>query len=320
MKKAGGSCRRRPPAADRRRDHRARLERQVAGAERALCGDQGAARRLLHDRRADLDAALSWASRCPGAQFGAIEVARSGRDERMPMAQATMRAKPRRRWRAGATASWSPSAARTRDVAGAEDALSDAFAAALAIGRPRACPRHPEAWLMTRRGESRSMPRAGAAGSEASDICASWPRSWRPVAAATAAGPDERLAADVRLRASRDRQRHPRAADPADHPGLRRRNHRLGLPRLARDHGPAPVARQEQDPEAGIPVPGAGARGPARAARCGARGHLRRVRRRLVRSGRHRARRRNLAEEGIWLGRLVASLLPDEPEALGLWR
>ena len=30
------------------------------------------------------------------------------------------------------------------------------------------------------------------------------------------------------------------------------------------------------------------------------------------------ARRRNLAEESIWLGRLLASLLPDEPEALGL--
>jgi RNA polymerase sigma-70 factor (ECF subfamily) len=30
------------------------------------------------------------------------------------------------------------------------------------------------------------------------------------------------------------------------------------------------------------------------------------------------ARRRNLAEEAIWLGRLVASLLPQEPEALGL--
>jgi RNA polymerase sigma-70 factor (ECF subfamily) len=29
-------------------------------------------------------------------------------------------------------------------------------------------------------------------------------------------------------------------------------------------------------------------------------------------------RQRNLAGEGIWLGRLVASLLPDEPEALGL--
>ncbi len=30
------------------------------------------------------------------------------------------------------------------------------------------------------------------------------------------------------------------------------------------------------------------------------------------------ARRRNLAEEGIWLGRLVVSLMPKEPEALGL--
>ena len=30
------------------------------------------------------------------------------------------------------------------------------------------------------------------------------------------------------------------------------------------------------------------------------------------------SRRRNLAEEGMWLGRLVTSLLPDEPEALGL--
>jgi RNA polymerase sigma-70 factor (ECF subfamily) len=30
------------------------------------------------------------------------------------------------------------------------------------------------------------------------------------------------------------------------------------------------------------------------------------------------ARRRNLAEEAIWLGRLVASLLPEEPETLGL--
>src|SRR5262249_12479864 len=30
------------------------------------------------------------------------------------------------------------------------------------------------------------------------------------------------------------------------------------------------------------------------------------------------ARRRNLADEAIWLGRLVATLLPDEGEALGL--
>ncbi len=30
------------------------------------------------------------------------------------------------------------------------------------------------------------------------------------------------------------------------------------------------------------------------------------------------ARRRDLAGEGIWLGRLVVSLMPEEPEALGL--
>jgi predicted RNA polymerase sigma factor len=40
-------------------------------------------------------------------------------------------------------------AARTRDVAAAEDALSDAFAAALADWSRNGCPANPEAWLMT---------------------------------------------------------------------------------------------------------------------------------------------------------------------------
>src|ERR1700734_2725941 len=40
-------------------------------------------------------------------------------------------------------------AARTRDVAGAEDALSEAFAAALADWPGKGCPRNPEAWLLT---------------------------------------------------------------------------------------------------------------------------------------------------------------------------
>jgi len=39
-------------------------------------------------------------------------------------------------------------AARTRDVAGAEDALSEAFAAALADWPASAIPLSPEAWLM----------------------------------------------------------------------------------------------------------------------------------------------------------------------------
>jgi predicted RNA polymerase sigma factor len=40
-------------------------------------------------------------------------------------------------------------AARTRDVAAAEDALSAAFAAALADWPLNGCPSHPEAWLLT---------------------------------------------------------------------------------------------------------------------------------------------------------------------------
>jgi RNA polymerase sigma-70 factor, ECF subfamily len=40
-------------------------------------------------------------------------------------------------------------AARTRDVAGAEDALSEAFASALADWPVNGCPANPEAWLLT---------------------------------------------------------------------------------------------------------------------------------------------------------------------------
>src|SRR6202048_4800098 len=40
-------------------------------------------------------------------------------------------------------------ATRTRDVAAAEDALSEAFAAALADWPVKGCPSNPEAWLLT---------------------------------------------------------------------------------------------------------------------------------------------------------------------------
>src|SRR5262249_38852700 len=40
-------------------------------------------------------------------------------------------------------------AARTRDVVGAEDALSEAFASALADWPVKGCPANPEAWLLT---------------------------------------------------------------------------------------------------------------------------------------------------------------------------
>src|SRR5271169_4381540 len=40
-------------------------------------------------------------------------------------------------------------AARTRDVAASEDALSEAFASALADWPRNGCPSNPEAWLLT---------------------------------------------------------------------------------------------------------------------------------------------------------------------------
>src|SRR5262249_50193364 len=40
-------------------------------------------------------------------------------------------------------------AARTRDMAAAEDALAEAFAAALADWPQKGCPANPEAWLLT---------------------------------------------------------------------------------------------------------------------------------------------------------------------------
>src|ERR1700741_5620597 len=40
-------------------------------------------------------------------------------------------------------------AARTRDVAAAEDALSEAFASALVDGPLHGCPENPEGWLLT---------------------------------------------------------------------------------------------------------------------------------------------------------------------------
>ena len=65
---------RRAAAAGRDGDDRARGQRQDRSVERTLRGDQGTARRLFPDRVPDLDAAISWASRCPGASHGIVEV------------------------------------------------------------------------------------------------------------------------------------------------------------------------------------------------------------------------------------------------------
>ncbi len=105
-------------------------------------------------------------------------------------------------------------AARSGDLAAAEDALADAFAAALAEW-PRGRPSNPEAWLLTvaRRKliDAARRRRSGEAALE------HWQRLADGIDAAddAVAIPDRQPGPDVRLRASGDRRRHPRAADAA---------------------------------------------------------------------------------------------------------
>ena len=71
-------------------------------------------------------------------------------------------------------------AARKRDVAAAEDALSDAFAAALADWPARGIPDSPEAWLTAVARRRRSMRRGGGTPAKRPrTTCGSSPRNSR---------------------------------------------------------------------------------------------------------------------------------------------
>jgi RNA polymerase sigma-70 factor (ECF subfamily) len=210
-------------------------------------------------------------------------------------------------------------AARTRDVVGAEDALADAFASALVDWPTRAVPENPEAWLLAvaRRklidADRRRRSRADAAaqlGLLAEELEAA--------AASEAPIPDDRLALMFAC------------AHPAIDPGIRAPlilQTILGFDAatIASAFLVAPTAMgqrlvraKHKITQAGIPF-----RVPERA---DLRERLEAVLEAIYAAFAEgwsdpagtEARRRNLAEEAIWLGRLVASLLPDEPEALGL--
>jgi len=210
-------------------------------------------------------------------------------------------------------------AARTRDVAAAEDALADAFAAALVDWPEHGVPRAPEAWLLTvarrRWIDATRRRRSGEQGAGHLRLVA---EELEAAAAGETKLPDERLALMFACA-------HPALDPPVRAPLIlqtllgfdaatigsaflvspatmgqrlvraKRKIRDAGIP-LVVPEGPELAARLEAVLEALYAAFSEGWSDPAGT----------------------ETRRRNLAEEGIWLARLVAALLPDEPEALGL--
>ena len=210
-------------------------------------------------------------------------------------------------------------AARTRDVAGAEDALSEAFAAALVDWPKNGVPRNPEGWLLTvaRRKQIDALRLRQTADGAADHL-----RFLSEMASAQSESesslPDERLALMFTC------------AHPAIDAGIRAPlilQTVLGFDAATiasafliapSTMGQRLVRAKNKIKQAGIPfrVPERDELAPRLDAVLDAI-YATYTEGWSDPSGTE-ARRRNLADEAIWLGRLVASLLPEEPEALGL--
>ena len=209
-------------------------------------------------------------------------------------------------------------AARTRDVAGAEDALSEAFAAALADWPSTGVPRAPEAWLLTvARRKLIDAARRRRTGEEAAPTLALLTDEFDESGDGVGI-PDERL----RLMFA--------CAHPAIDAGVRAPlilQAVLGFDAatIASAFLVAPstmgqrlVRAKSRIRQAGIPF-----RVPEPDELAGRLDAVLEAIYAVYAEGWSdpagtQARSRGLAEEGIWLGRLVASLLPQQPEALGL--
>jgi RNA polymerase sigma-70 factor (ECF subfamily) len=210
-------------------------------------------------------------------------------------------------------------AARSRDVAAAEDALSEAFAAALATWPAQGIPRAPEAWLLSAaRRRLIDMARRRRTSEMAADHLLMSIEEAVAEAGDTGDVPDQRLRLLFACA-------HP-AIDPAMRSPLmlqtvlgldaatiaavflvppvtmgqrlvraKRRIRDAGIPFRLPEHADLP-ARLDAVLEAIYAAFSAGWADPAGLDQ----------------------RRQGLVEEAMWLGHLLAELLPDEPEALGL--
>jgi RNA polymerase sigma-70 factor (ECF subfamily) len=210
-------------------------------------------------------------------------------------------------------------AARTRDVAAAEDALAEAFAMALEEWPRRGVPDRPEAWLVTV-GRRKLIDAARRrvhrdASTEHLQLVA---EELDEAARRETDIPDERLALMFACA-------HPAIDRGVRAPLMLQTVLGFDAATIASAFLAAPAAMGQRLVRAKAKIRQAGIpfRVPHRAELC--------ERLASVLDAIYAAyaegwsdpagtdsRRRSLAEEGIWLGRLVGSLLPEEPEALGL--
>jgi RNA polymerase sigma-70 factor (ECF subfamily) len=209
-------------------------------------------------------------------------------------------------------------AARTGDVEAAEDALSEAFAAALTDWEAGGIPDNPEGWLMTvARRRAVDAVRRRRSGEDAMPHL-------QLMAEELASTQDNALMPDHRLALMFA------CAHPAIDPGIRAPlilQTILGFDAATIGSAflvsPAAMGQRLARAKSKIRQAGIPFRVPERA---DLRERLAAVLEAIYAAFAEgwsdpdgtEVRRRDLAEEAIWLGRLVVSLLPDEPEAIGL--
>jgi RNA polymerase sigma-70 factor (ECF subfamily) len=204
-------------------------------------------------------------------------------------------------------------AARTGDLAAAEDALADAFAAALADWPASGVPRSPEAWLMavSRRRLIDAARRRRTIGDAAAHV--------RLLAEELDAPMDDMAIPDGRL-ALMFACAHP-AIDPTVRAPLMLQTilgFDAGSIASAFLVSPATMGQRLVRAKAKIRQAGIPLRVPERAEMPERLDAVLAAIYAAFTGGWLEATQRDLADEALWLGRLVASLLPEEPEALGL--
>ncbi len=208
-------------------------------------------------------------------------------------------------------------AARTRDVAGAEDALAEAFAAALTQWPRDGVPARPEAWLLTvarrRAADRQRRNRTAERGAESLRVLTEQGAMQEPDAI-----PDERLRLMFACA-------HPAIDAAVRAPLILQTILGFDAATIASAFLVSPATMSQRLVRAKLRIKRAGIpfRVPERA-ELGERldAVLAAVYAAFSRGWAELATdgqgRQDLAEEAIWLGRLVATMIPDEAEALGL--